>query len=75
MNYTITVSENQVKALKVIAEKEGKTPKQVVIDILNRYITAILNEYISDTSGLTDTQKVELKATLTNAKADYLKTL
>ena len=76
--YNITLSEKQEAALQRIAADVGKTAQDVLDEQVFYYIKRMLEHEADRTGidhqadGLSDADKAELVATLTNEKAKFL---
>ena len=69
--YNVEISDLADSGLKIVAQKENKTKKQVIQEQVDYYVRTVVTRFIHDESELTPEQQDELRAILAQAKADY----
>jgi len=75
-DYTISISDKEVKILSVIAEHDNKTVQQILNEQalfrVKEQIVVWCDEYLARTEPLTEEQKTELSDLLVETKFNYL---
>lgn len=75
-DYTISISDKEVKILSVIAEHDNKTVQQILDEQalfrVKEQIVVWCDEYLARTEPLTEEQKTELSDLLVETKFNYL---